>query len=391
MTDSQTTSFGDSWLILGVIAGILLASLLIYFIWWFISQLSQIQKGVSSVESFLKVINNKPSHQPPSQTAQKSPDESFRRLSEATDAAKLASSAIKNAAEEIRLARGGLEAALSAINLQQTALDSSRGELDELRVTCPRLQGQISELREELRVSKVSYEDEQRSRDELVRLLEIERLAKSGLENQLSAANEELISKGQHIENAANELSNVKASLAAVESRRDELNAETLILETRLTEMENNLSATQRNSESFSDWVLSVELKGCFPDEIKGVIADKNCHELLSALAVLEDSKSELCEESFVLANVRHLGSLLVYHYKSQGLDAAKREEKLRRWADFVNGKVSGRGQVVVPGLRFPVNAAAMAAPDGIRLISDVHCWLVNNSKGGVYSLAKVS
>ena len=322
-------------------------------------------------------------------------DDALIKFKEATDAARKLTETFGAIEKRLTETKASLDRAASIVASQEAAMANERAELVDLRRIKPELEFKVSELESRLRISERDLNEAKAALEGLQIKLHDERAvydeARSGLLADLAGRTEELSVAKQDFIRLTAEFEAVRADLATTQSRRDELSSEADRLDARNVELESGLSASRADRESFIDWVLTREVREMFAEELGGILASKTDHEVLSSLAMLKDAGSDLSDESVVLANIRHLGELLVRFYKSQGLDAAQRDPKLRKWADFVNAKASGRAQVVVPGLKFPVNAAVMVAPDGVKVISDVLCWQVNNVKGVVYAPAKVS
>lgn len=382
----------------------LLAVLLGGFVWWLSGKLNAINEllGTADKSPQQLTISNQltillgrigPSKTPPQGSGGQ--DDALIKFKEAADTARKLTETFGAIEKRLTETKASLDRAASVVASQEAAMANERAELVDLRRIKPELEFKVSELASRLRISERELNEAKAALEGLQIKLHDERaaydVAKNGLLADLSGRSEELSVAKQDIIRLTAELEAVRADLATTQTRRDELFAEADRLNSHNVELESRASAARADRESFIDWVLSREVREMFADELGGILASKTDHEVLSSLAMLKDAGSDLSDESVVLANIRHLGELLVRFYKTQGLDAAQRDPKLRKWADFVNAKASGRAQVVVPGLKFPVNAAVMVAPDGVKVISDVLCWQVNNVKGVVYAPAKVS
>jgi uncharacterized coiled-coil DUF342 family protein len=356
---------------------------------WLISALKHIQKDGRDSKTQLVFIAAR------FQNQVKPAEDSSKKLNDAAEAAKNLTTSITAASEKLQATKSTLDGLLQSIKEERSTIANSQAELEKLRQEKPALDAMVVDLQERVGQLQLSFDSEQASLRECERRLDAEKsdhaTTRSRLEGELSERCAELSSAGGEVIRLKREIEGVTAELTLVSARRDELGAEASRLQASVSDLELRLSTSLSAHESFVDWVLSSEVREAFPDEIGGLLASRSGHELLAAIAQLKDAHSELSEEVTVLANIRHLGSLVVLHYKAQGLDAGQRDAKLRKWADFVNSKAAGHAQVIVPGLRFPVNAAVMVAPDGVKVISDVHCWQVNNVKGVVYAPAKVS
>lgn len=377
---------GYVWILL---AAVILALLCGWLILWLISALKHIQKDGRDSKTQLVFIAAR------FQNQVKPAEDSSKKLNDAAEAAKNLTTSITAASEKLQATKSTLDGLLQSIKEERSTIANSQAELEKLRQEKPALDAMVVDLQERVGQLQLSFDSEQASLRECERRLDAEKsdhaTTRSRLEGELSERCAELSSAGGEVIRLKREIEGVTAELTLVSARRDELGAEASRLQASVSDLELRLSTSLSAHESFVDWVLSSEVREAFPDEIGGLLASRSGHELLAAIAQLKDAHSELSEEVTVLANIRHLGSLVVLHYKAQGLDAGQRDAKLRKWADFVNSKAAGHAQVIVPGLRFPVNAAVMVAPDGVKVISDVHCWQVNNVKGVVYAPAKVS
>lgn len=377
---------GYVWILL---VAVILALLCGWLILWLISALKHIQKDGRDSKAQLVFIAAR------FQNQVKPAEDSSKKLNDAAEAAKNLTTSITAASEKLQATKSTLDGLLQSIKEERSIIANSQAELEKLRQEKPALDAMVVDLQERVGQLQLSFDSEQASLRECERQLDAEKsdhaTTRSRLEAELSERRAELSSAGGEVIRLKREFEGVTAELTLVSARRDELGAEASRLQASVSDLELRLSASLSAHESFVDWMLSREVREAFPDEIGGLLASRSGHELLAAIAQLKDAHSELSEEVTVLANIRHLGSLVVLHYKAQGLDAGQRDAKLRKWADFVNSKAAGHAQVIVPGLRFPVNAAVMVAPDGVKVISDVHCWQVNNVKGVVYAPAKVS
>jgi predicted nucleic acid-binding Zn-ribbon protein len=401
----QSVSSGFDWmLLLQVIVSLAFVIVIGAFIWWLVRTLAQLgeQLGVlSSKLDFILPRLAKP--QTPTSAPQHAPSgDVLVNFNKALDSATkllepIAVSSQKMQEVEVALAglKTRLEVLLSVIEEKEKGLSADKAEFARLRSANPALELTIKGLEQEREKLQVELSSEKNRLVAAHNELDSEKAAhgftRSGLEGRLSERAAELSLVQRDFSSLAAELEVVRGDLAATQARRDELSAEADRLNAQIVELKSGLSASLAKHESFVDWVLTKEVREMFAEELGGVLASKTDHELLSSLAMLKDAGSDLSDESVVLANIRHLGELLVRFYRSQGLDAGQRDAKLRKWADFVNSKAARHAQVIVPGLRFPVNAAVMVAPDGVKVISDVHCWQVNNVKGVVYAPAKVS
>ena len=377
----------------------LLAVLLGGFVWWLSSKLTAINKLLGTVDGAtqyqLAILSGRigPSKTPTQGSGAQ--DDALIKFKEAADAARKLTETFGAIEKRLAETKASLDRAATVVASQEAAMANERAELVELRRIKPELEFKVSELASRLRISERDLNEAKAALEGLQIKLRDERAvyeeAKTGLLADLSGRTEELSVAKQDFIRLTAKFEAVRADLATTQSRRDELSSAVDRLDARNVELESGLSASRADRDSFIDWVLTREVREMFAEELGGILASKTNHEVLSSLAMLKDAGSDLSDESVVLANIRHLGELLVRFYKTQGLDAAQRDPKLRKWADFVNAKASGRAQVVVPGLKFPVNAAVMVAPDGVKVISDVLCWQVNNVKGVVYAPAKVS
>lgn len=400
-----TSSSLDQVSLLAILVGLgLLAVLLGGFVGWLSKKLNAINELLGTADKSQQplTISNQltillgrigPSKTPPHGSGGQ--DDTLIKFKEAADAARKLTETFGAIEKRLTETKASLDRAASVVASQEAVMANERAELVDLRRIKPELEFKVSELASRLRISERELNEAKAALEGLQIKLHDERaaydVAKNGLLADLSGRSEELSVAKQDIIRLTAELEAVRADLATTQARRDELFAEADRLNSHNVELESRASAARADRESFIDWVLSREVREMFADELGGILASKTDHEVLSSLAMLKDAGSDLSDESVVLANIRHLGELLVRFYKTQGLDAAQRDPKLRKWADFVNAKASGRAQVVVPGLKFPVNAAVMVAPDGVKVISDVLCWQVNNVKGVVYAPAKVS
>lgn len=397
----QPALAGFDWIpIVQILLGLAFAIVIGAFIWWLVQ--SMIQLGKRFGELSLK-FDRLAKPQTPSSAAQHAPSgDVLANFNKTLDSAVKMLDPIKVSArkmQEVEAVLSGLkdrlEVLLAAIEEKERGLSADKAEFASLRLAKPELELKIKGLEQELEKIQVELNAGKSRLSGTQQELDSEKVAhgvtRSELEGRLSERAAELSVVRQDVSRLTAELEAVRADLATTQARRDELSAEADRLNFLNIELESGLSASRADRESFIDWVLTREVREMFAEELGGILASKTDHEVLSSLAMLKDAGSDLSDESVVLANIRHLGELLVRFYKTQGLDAAQRDPKLRKWADFVNAKASGRAQVVVPGLKFPVNAAVMVAPDGVKVISDVLCWQVNNVKGVVYAPAKVS
>lgn len=398
-------SSGLDWVLLvQLLVGLAFAIVIGAFIWWLVKSLVQLGGQLGKLSSKLDVVLArlvKP--QPPaSATQHATAGDASSSFNKTVDSAArvldpFTVSAQKMQAVEVTLSglKTRLEELLNVIKEKERSLSADKAEFDRLRSANPALKLRIEGLEQELEKLQVELNAGNNRLSDTQQQLDSEKVAhgvtRSGLEARISEHAAELSIFRQDVSCLTAELEAVRADLATTQARRDELSAEAGRLDARNVELASGLSAARDDHESFIDWVLTAEVREMFAEELVGILASKTDHELLASLAMLKDAGSDLSDESVVLANIRHLGELLVRFYKSQGLDPAQRDPKLRKWADFVNTKASGRAQVVVPGLKFPVNTAVMVAPDGVKVISDVLCWQVNNVKGVVYAPAKVS
>jgi septal ring factor EnvC (AmiA/AmiB activator) len=363
-----------------------------FLTWWVIRTLLQIQSKGEKIENDVRKFFERVQLAPPSKPAGE--DVASKLKDAAKDAAGF-SAAIKAAGEELRNARQSLDGLIKSIKDDKASLDACQREFQELRENNPILARKVVDLERERDEIQAKLDEEKvlltESKKSLLAEQSTHALKLSGLETQISEKSAELFSARGDIARLAGEAERLGTVLRDAESQRDAGAAENNLLRARVSSLELELAKSLSEHEAFVDWLLSRELRDAFADEVAGLLTSRSAHELLAALALLKDAGSQVCEETVVLSNIRHLGTLLVQHYRAQGLDAGQRDVKLRQWADFVNSKAAGHAQVIVPGLRFPVNAAVMVAPDGVKVISDVHCWQVNNVKGVVYAPAKVS
>lgn len=396
---------GFDWmLLLQILFGLVFAIVIGAFIWWLVQSLMQLGTQLGQLSLKLDtVLARLPKPQTPVSAPQhalsgdvlinfnKTLDSAVKML----DPIKLSAQKMQDVEGALSGLKGRLEELLSEIQKKEEGLSAEKAELARLRSDNPALELKIKELEQEL----YKLQDELNSVKNRLSAIQLELdsekaahdAARSGLEGRLTERVAELSLVRQDFSRLTAELEVIRTDLATAQARRDELSAEAGRLNAHNVELGSGLSAARADHESFVDWVLTREVREMFAEELVGILVSKTDHELLSSLAMLKDAGSDLSDESVVLANIRHLGELLVRFYKSQGLDPTQRDPKLRKWADFVNVKASGRAQVVVPGLKFPVNSAVMVAPDGVKVISDVLCWQVNNVKGVVYAPAKVS
>jgi hypothetical protein len=374
------------------LCSIILALVIPFLTWWVIRTLLQIQSKGEKIENDVRKFFERVQLAPPSKPAGE--DVASKLKDAAKDAAGF-SAAIKAAGEELRNARQSLDGLIKSIKDDKASLDACQREFQELRENNPILARKVVDLERERDEIQAKLDEEKvlltESKKSLLAEQSTHALKLSGLETQISEKSAELFSARGDIARLAGEAERLGTVLRDAESQRDAGAAENNLLRARVSSLELELAKSLSEHEAFVDWLLSRELRDAFADEVAGLLTSRSAHELLAALALLKDAGSQVCEETVVLSNIRHLGTLLVQHYRAQGLDAGQRDVKLRQWADFVNSKAAGHAQVIVPGLRFPVNAAVMVAPDGVKVISDVHCWQVNNVKGVVYAPAKVS
>jgi peptidoglycan hydrolase CwlO-like protein len=397
----QPALAGFDWIpILQILLGLAFAIVIGAFIWWLVQ--SMIQLGKRFGELSLK-FDRLAKPQTPSSAAQHTPsvdvlanfNKTLATADKMLEPIKVSARKMQEVEAVLSGLKDRLEVLLAAIEQKERGLSADKAEFTSLRLAKPELELKIKGLEQELEKLQVELNAGKSRLSGTQKELDSEKVAhgvtRSELEGRLSERASELSVVRQDVSRLTAEIEAVRADLATTQSRRDELSSEADRLDARNVELESGLSASRADHESFIDWVLTREVREMFAEELGGILASKTDHEVLSSLAMLKDAGSDLSDESVVLANIRHLGELLVRFYKSQGLDAAQRDPKLRKWADFVNAKASGRAQVVVPGLKFPVNAAVMVAPDGVKVISDVLCWQVNNVKGVVYAPAKVS
>lgn len=401
----QPVLSGFDWmLLLQILIGLVFAGVIGAFIWWLDQSLKQLGTQLGHLALKLDTVLvrlSKP--QTPSSAPQFPPSgDVLANFNKTLESAGKLLDPIALSAQKMHDVEGSLsglkvrlEELLGEIQKKEEGLSAEKAELARLRSDNPALELRIKALEQELYKLRDELDSVRHRLSAIQQERDSEKAAhdatRNGLENRLSERAAELSLVRQDVSRLTAELEAIRADLASTQAHRDGISAELERLTARNVDLEQVLSASRADREAFIDWVLTKELREMFAEELGGILASKTDHELLSSLAMLKDAGSDLSDESVVLANIRHLGEVLVRFYRSQGLDAAQRDLKLRKWADFVNAKASGRAQVVVPGLKFPVNAAVMVAPDGVKVISDVLCWQVNNVKGVVYAPAKVS
>ena len=110
---------------------------------------------------------------------------------------------------------------------------------------------------------------------------------------------------------------------------------------------------------------------------------------VVSLSLVLGADASSVQEES-LLASVRQFSESYATCLKSSGSSPREIVEELTRWSDMLNARFNGRFETRVPAIGFPVDPRSMSAEGGAGSISEVFSWFIANSKGGVYSLARI-
>lgn len=112
---------------------------------------------------------------------------------------------------------------------------------------------------------------------------------------------------------------------------------------------------------------------------------------LLGCLGMTKAAEGSAMEEEVLLSTLRQFSESLVSFRTEQGKLPDSVQRELVTWADAFNLQFSGKLDIRVPALGFPVDARTMTPLRGATKVSAVLSWSIYNSKGSVFAPAKVS
>jgi hypothetical protein len=128
-------------------------------------------------------------------------------------------------------------------------------------------------------------------------------------------------------------------------------------------------------------------------DELISSLSENSTHaiSLLGCLGMLKASGTTNMNEEVLLTTVRQFSESLSAFRMQQGLSPEVVHQELVEWADAFRNHFKGKLDIRVPAPGFSFDSKTMTSTGGEAKVSIVYSWTVYNSKGGVYSPAKVT
>lgn len=230
------------------------------------------------------------------------------------------------------------------------------------------------------------------------------------LEAKNRARDAELEARRQEIDSLKKCLAEVQESKRNLDSKLDKAESELSISQSKAQKMNSELERATadlsnlrvetsglrtelRNLKSALVPPLQGGLATALGDELIGSLKDGTPHPLsaLACLGMLKAADAAGMEEEVLLSVIRQFSESLAAFRAEKGSNADSIQRELVAWADALNAQFSGRLQIRVPALGFPVDSRTMTAVRGATKVTAVLSWCIYNSKGSVFAPAKVA
>jgi len=128
-------------------------------------------------------------------------------------------------------------------------------------------------------------------------------------------------------------------------------------------------------------------------DDLIGSLSEDSTHavSLLGCLGIVKVAGKIDMSEEVLLTTVRQFSESLTAFRSQQGRPAEAVHQELVEWANAFNKQFDGKLEIRVPTPGFSVDSKTMISSSGALKVSAVYSWSVYNSKGSVFSPAKVA
>jgi hypothetical protein len=128
-------------------------------------------------------------------------------------------------------------------------------------------------------------------------------------------------------------------------------------------------------------------------DDLIGSLSEDSTHavSLLGCLGIVKVAGKIDMSEEVLLTTVRQFSESLTAFRSQQGRPAEAVHQELVEWANAFNKQFDGKLEIRVPTPGFSVDSKTMISSSGALKVSAVFSWSVYNSKGSIFSPAKVA
>lgn len=231
------------------------------------------------------------------------------------------------------------------------------------------------EIEAKLRAKEDEIKAKRKENEDMATTLAQSKDAIRGLEQLASRSESELT-------NARNEYRALKAELERVIAELGTLRVDLSGQQVKLNALKSALVPAVAGS-----------LGSALGDELIESLQANSLHavSLLGCLGMTKAAEGSAMEEEVLLSTLRQFSESLTSFRAEQGKLPDSIQRELVTWADAFNAQFTGRLDIRVPALGFPVDARTMTPIRGATKVSAVLSWCIYNSKGSVFAPAKVA
>lgn len=178
-------------------------------------------------------------------------------------------------------------------------------------------------------------------------------------------------------------------NLTAKQYELDGLRAE----QTSLKSSNADLESAHKNLKSALIPSSVLYAESSLGDDLIGSLSEDSPHSvsLLGCLVMLKVAAKIDISEEVLLTTVRQFSESFTAFRMQQARPVEVVQEELVEWANIFNKQFDGKLEIRVPTPGFSVDSKTMISSSGALKVSAVYSWSVYNSKGSVFSPAKIA
>lgn len=154
-----------------------------------------------------------------------------------------------------------------------------------------------------------------------------------------------------------------------------------------------NLESAHKNLKLALIPSSTVNLPSSLSDDLISSLSEDSTHaiSLLGCLGMVKVASKIDISEEVLLTTVRQFSESLTAFRMQQERPVELVQQELVEWANIFNKQFDGKLEIRVPTPGFSIDSKTMISSSGALKVSVVYSWSVYNSKGSVFSPAKVA